>query len=62
MSGVHYGHYKAAIKCNISTKILVQLLTVVAQSAIPPKNWSIGLQVMLKKIDGVCLVEMLQAI
>ncbi len=24
MSGVHYGHYKAAIKCNISTKILAQ--------------------------------------
>ena len=30
MSRVHYGHYKAEIKCNISTKILVQQLTVVA--------------------------------
>jgi hypothetical protein len=32
MSGVHYGHYKAAMKCNVSTKILAQQLTVVAQS------------------------------
>jgi hypothetical protein len=62
MSRVHYGHYKMAIKCNISTKILAQQLTVVAQSRISPKNWSIGLQVMLKKIAGVCLVENLQAI
>ena len=30
MSGVHYGHYKAAMKCNVSTKILAQQLTVVA--------------------------------
>jgi hypothetical protein len=30
MSGVHYGHYMAAIECNISTKILPQQLTVVA--------------------------------
>ncbi len=30
MSGVHYGYYKAAIKCDISTKILAQQLTVVA--------------------------------
>ncbi len=30
MSGVHYSHYKAAIKCDISTKILAQQLTVVA--------------------------------
>ncbi len=30
MSGVYYGHYKAAIKCNISAKILAQQLTVVA--------------------------------
>ncbi len=30
MSGVHCGHYKAAIECDISTKILAQQLTVVA--------------------------------
>jgi hypothetical protein len=62
MSGVHYGHYKAAIKCATSTKILAQQITVVARSRIPPENWSIGLQVMLEKIAGVCLVEKLRAI
>jgi hypothetical protein len=62
MSGVHYGHYKAAIKCDISTKMLAQQLTVVSQSGIPPKTWSIGLQVTLEKIAEVCLVEKLRAI
>jgi hypothetical protein len=62
MSGIHYCHYKAAIQCNISTKILAQTLTVAARSRILPESWSIGLQVMLEKIAGVCLVEKLQAI
>jgi hypothetical protein len=30
ISGVHYGHYKAAMKCNVSNKIPAQQLTVVA--------------------------------
>jgi hypothetical protein len=62
VSGIHYGHYKAAIQCNISTRILAQQHTVVARSGILPESWSIGLQVMLEKIAGVCLVEKLQAI
>jgi hypothetical protein len=62
MSGIHYGHYKATIQCNISTRVLAQQLTVVAQSGIPPESWSVSLQVMLEKIAGVCLVEKLQAI
>ncbi len=62
MSGVHCGHYKAAIKDNLSTEILAQQLTVIARNGIPPENWSVGLQVMLEKIAGVCLVEKLQAI
>ncbi len=37
-------------------------LTVVARSGIPPENWSVGLQVMLEKIAGVCLVKKLRAI
>jgi hypothetical protein len=62
MSGIHYGHYKAAIQCDMNTRILAQQLTVVAQSGIPPESWSIGQQVILEKIVGVCLVEKLQAI
>ena len=62
MSGVHYRHYKAAIQCDISTKILAQQLTVVARSGIPPESWSMGLQVMLEIIAGVCLVKKLRTI
>jgi hypothetical protein len=43
-------------------EILAQQLTMIARSGIPPKNWSVGLQVMLEKIAGVCLVEKLRAI
>jgi hypothetical protein len=61
ISGIHYSHYKPAIQCNISIRILAQQLTVVARSGIPPESWSIGLQVMLEKIAEVCLVQTLQA-
>jgi hypothetical protein len=60
MSCVHFGqHYKAVIQCKISTKVLAQQLTVVARSGMPPENWGVGLQVMLEKIAGVCLIEKL---
>jgi hypothetical protein len=56
MSSVHYGHYKAAIRDVLGTKVLAMQLTVIARSGIPPESWSVGLQVMLEKIAGVCLV------
>jgi hypothetical protein len=62
MLGVHFGHYKATIQDVLSTEILAQQLTVIARSGILPENWSIGLQVMLEKIAGVCLVEKLRNI
>jgi hypothetical protein len=62
MSGVHNGHYKAAIWDVLGTKVLAMQLTVIARSGIPPESWSVGLQVMLEKIAGVCLVEKLRAI
>jgi hypothetical protein len=62
MSGVHYGHYKAGIQDPQSTNVLALQLTVIAHSEIPPESWSVGLQVVLEKIAGVCLVEKLRAI
>ncbi len=62
MSGVHYGHYKAATQDLLSTEVLAMQLTVIARSGIHPDSWSVGLQVMLEKIAGVCLVEKLHAI
>jgi hypothetical protein len=55
-SGVHYGYYKAAIQDQTSTTVLALQLTVIARSGIPPESWSMGLQVMLEKIVGICLV------
>jgi hypothetical protein len=46
----------------MSTKVLALQLTVIARSGVPPESWSVGLQVMLEKIAGVCLVEKLRAI
>jgi hypothetical protein len=62
MPGVHYGHYKAVIQDPQSTDVLALQLTVIARSGIPPESWSVGLQVMLEKTAGVCLVEKLRAI
>ncbi len=62
MSGVHYGHYKATIQDPQSTNVLALQLTIIARSGIPPESWSVGLQVMLEKIAGLCLVEKLRAI
>jgi hypothetical protein len=62
MSGVHYGHYKEAIQDDTISAALALQLTVIARSGIPPESWSIGLQVMLEKIAGVCLAEKLRAI
>jgi hypothetical protein len=62
MSGVHYGHYKAAIQDELSSAVLALQLTIIVQSGVPPENWSMGLQVMLEKIAGVCLVKKLHTI
>ncbi len=62
MSGVHYGYYKAATQDSLSTEVLATQLKVIPRSGIPPDSWSVGLQVMLEKIAGVCLVEKLCAI
>ena len=62
MSGVHYGHYKAAIQDPPSTNVLAFQLTVIAPSGIPPESWSVGLQVMLEMIAGIGLVKKLRTI
>ncbi len=39
--------------------MLAQQLTVIGRSGTPPESWSVGLQVILEKFAGVCLVEKL---
>jgi hypothetical protein len=62
MSGIHYGHYKVAFQDELSSAVLALQLTIIARSSVPTENWSVGLQVMLEKIAGVCLVKKLHAI
>jgi hypothetical protein len=38
MSGVHYGHYKAAIQDELSSEVLARQLTVITRSGVPPEN------------------------
>jgi len=58
-SGVHYGHYKAAIQDQMSTKVLALQLMVIVCSGVSPDTWSVGLKEMLEKIAGICLMEKL---
>ena len=62
MSGLHHGHYKAAVHSDKISRIVAQQITVVCRSGVPPEQWSVGLQVMLEKIAGICLVNKLRAI
>ena len=62
LSGIHYGHYKAAVQDKLSTNLLLQQLPIIALSGVPPMSWSVGLQVVLEKIAGICLVDKLRAL
>ena len=61
-SGLHHGHYKAAIQSEMITKVLAQHVNVIVKSGVPPARWSVALQVMLEKIAGICLVDQLRSI
>ena len=61
-SSIHYGHYKASVKSDLSSKMHAQQLTVIARSGVAPERWGVSLQVLLEKLAGVCLVEKLRQI
>ena len=62
ISGVHFGHYKAAVKYELLSEFLAKQVTLIARTGHPPKRWSRGLTVMLEKIAGLALVNKLRAI
>ena len=62
LRGVHFGHYRAATKSDKITKFLSEKVTLIARTGLPPERWGSGLQVMLKKIAGIALVNKLRAI
>ena len=62
MSGIHYGHYKAAAYSKKASRFLSKKITLVSRIGCPPELWSDGLTVMLENIAGLALVNKLRAI
>jgi hypothetical protein len=59
---VHAGHYILAIYSDVITTFLSKKIALIARGGCPPDCWGHGLQVMLKKVVGVALVDKLRAI
>ena len=62
LSGIHYGHYKAAANSDRISGFLAKKITLISRTGCPPERWSYGLTVMLEKIAGLALVSKLRAI
>ena len=62
VSGIHYGHYKAAAHSQKISEVPAKKITLVSRTGCPPERWSYGLTVMLEKIAGLALVNKLRAI
>jgi hypothetical protein len=60
--GAHAGRYKSATFSDVVTNFLSRKITLIVQGGCPPKWWGHGLQVLLKKVAGVTLVNKLHAI
>jgi hypothetical protein len=59
ISGAHAGHYKSATFLDIVTNFLSRKIMLIARGGCPPERWGHGLQVLLKKVAGVALVNKL---
>ena len=55
-------YYKAAVKSEVASKINTQQLTIIARRGVAPVRWGLSLQVLLKKLAGIYLVEKLRYI
>jgi hypothetical protein len=62
ISGLHYGHYKAASSHVTLSKIHALMTKLAVKGASPLACWEMGLSCMLEKAVGVIKVEKLQAI
>jgi len=62
MSGLHFGHYKAAATSDYLSKFHAMKLSIISRTGHAPDRWSHGLTVMLEKVAGVALVNKLRAI
>lgn len=62
VSGLHFGHYKAAASSAYLSELHSFFTEIVFRTGYPLKRWQQGLQVILEKKPGVILVSKLRAI
>ena len=62
VSGIHFGHYKVLSESEPINSFLAGHVTLIKRTGTPPKRWSRGLMVMLKKIAGLALASRLRSI
>jgi hypothetical protein len=61
-SKMHFRHWKVICRSEELMKLTCTQLNLVAATGTPPSRWGTGLQVLLKKVPGVALVDKLQVI
>jgi hypothetical protein len=62
LSGLHYGHYKAAAQSDYLSEIHAIMTELAVTGGTPLERWQSGLSVMLEKTQGVIQVDKLRAI
>ena len=62
ISGLHYGHYKAAVDNNHLSELHAMQMQVIAKVGHTLSCWQKGLSCMLEKVMGVIVVDKLRAI
>ena len=64
ISGLHFGHYIAASKDKLLTRIFTKKMNLVTSTGSAPSRWGVGLSVLLEmeKVAGIALVNKLRAI
>ena len=59
VSGVHFGHYKAAGNLDFLSEVHTLKYSLITKTGNAPKRWGRGLSLMLEKISGVVLATKL---
>ena len=62
LSGLHYGHYKAAAQSDLLSEMHAIMTELAVTGGAPLARWESGLSVMLEKMKGVIQVDKLRAI
>ena len=61
MSGLHFGHYKAAVKSALLSEMHSVFTHIAVNTGFSPMRWQRGLMVMLEKKEGLIHISKLRA-